>query len=333
MASYADQHDLVDRSQGRRGRGRENPTVQLSKRLTRALRHDAKRMGLNMRPDGFVDLDELLGNPSFRGVSKHQVEEVVASCEKGRMTLTSFPNGEARGDFGTGTGGNAGSGRVFIRANQGHSVKGVVDEEQLLTRIDDAVEIPVCVHGTDRRSWPSIRKEGLKCMKRTHIHFAAGLPGEAGVISGMRKSCKVFIYVDVAAAMSDGIAFFRSSNNVILTAGKGGTLEPRFFSRVEGVTEHPCSREESQRATHAAHVASRKHQAVQSARETAVITPAARRQAAAAAAAAAATTTKKQPRAESAWMLHDREGLGAGAERNSGGRGSGSSEGKPAAEF
>lgn len=28
-------------------------------------------------------------------------------------------------------------------------------------------------------------------MNRTHIHFAAGLSGETGVISGMRKSCKV----------------------------------------------------------------------------------------------------------------------------------------------
>lgn len=28
---------------------------------------------------------------------------------------------------------------------------------------------------------------------------------------------QVLIYVDVAAAMSDGVAFFRSSNNVILT--------------------------------------------------------------------------------------------------------------------
>ncbi|CAN0508785.1 unnamed protein product, partial [Ectocarpus sp. 8 AP-2014] len=37
----------------------------------------------------------------------------------------------------------------------------------------------------------SIREEGLRCMNRTHIHFAAGLPGESGVVSGMRKACKV----------------------------------------------------------------------------------------------------------------------------------------------
>ncbi|CAN0056248.1 unnamed protein product, partial [Sphacelaria rigidula] len=53
-------------------------------------------------------------------------------------------------------------------------------------------------------------------MNRTHIHFATGLPGDNGVISGMRAGCKVLIYVDVAAAMADGIRFFRSTNNVIL---------------------------------------------------------------------------------------------------------------------
>ncbi|CAN0109768.1 unnamed protein product, partial [Hapterophycus canaliculatus] len=152
---------------------------------------------------------------SFLKKKRNSNETQVAACEKGRMTLASFPRENAGHEAGTDTSpqGTADGGRVFIRANQGHSVKGVVDEEQLLTRIEDAADVPVCVHGTDRRSWLSIRKEGLKCMKRTHIHFAPGLPGDTGVISGMRKSCKVFIYVDVAAAMSDGVPFFRSSNN------------------------------------------------------------------------------------------------------------------------
>eukprot|EP00904_Undaria_pinnatifida_P001992 jgi/Undpi1/11794/HiC_scaffold_4.g01493.m1 len=178
-------------------------------------------MELQMRPDGFVRLDELLRNQQFRGVSRKQVEDVVASDEKGRMTIT--PDEQ--------------DGGLLIRANQGHSVKGLVDEDQLLTKVESPAEVPLCVHGTSLKNWPSIREEGLRCMNRTHIHFAAGLPGEAGVISGMRKSCKVFIYVDVGVAMSDGVAFFRSSNNVILTSGQGGTLKPSYFCRVDGVSD------------------------------------------------------------------------------------------------
>ncbi|CBJ48615.1 phosphotransferase [Ectocarpus siliculosus] len=227
-SSGSDHGERDARSQGGRGRGRggrrgrhDDPRVQLSKRLTYALRHGAEKLGLRLRPDGFVSLDELLSKPSFRGVSREQVEQVVASDEKGRMTIATFPvsGGEAAGSASAcADPGAATNQAVFIRANQGHSVKGVIDEEKLLTRVEDAADVPVCVHGTDRKSWSNIREEGLRCMNRTHIHFAAGLPGESGVISGMRKACKVLIYVDVAAAMSDGVAFFRSTNNPARTA-------------------------------------------------------------------------------------------------------------------
>lgn len=54
------------------------PAQQLSKRLTYALRHGAEKMGLNLRPDGFVRLDELLSNAKFRGVTQQQVEDLVS---------------------------------------------------------------------------------------------------------------------------------------------------------------------------------------------------------------------------------------------------------------
>ena len=62
----------------------------------------------------------------------------MSSDEKGRLTL--IPD-ERDGGF-------------LIRANQGHSMKGLVDEEQLLTRVESAAEVPVCVHGTFLRNWP-----------------------------------------------------------------------------------------------------------------------------------------------------------------------------------
>lgn len=53
-----------------------------------------------------------------------------------------------------------------------------------LTKITSADEAPVVVHGTYRRAWQLIKDQGLSRMKREHIHFASGLPGESGVISG-----------------------------------------------------------------------------------------------------------------------------------------------------
>ena len=46
--------------------------------------------------------------------------------------------------------------------------------------------------------------EGLKRMARNHIHFAAGEQSSSGVISGMRYSVEVKIYIDVARALEDG---------------------------------------------------------------------------------------------------------------------------------
>lgn len=139
----------------------------------------------------------------------------------------------------------------IIRANQGHSIK--VDTDGLLEPITvEAKNVPeVCVHGTDESAWKLILKGGgLRRMGRNHIHFAAGLPAgfkslaatelsteekEAPpVISGMRKSSTVLIYIDIEAAMASGIKFHLSENGVILSEGNDkGFLPSDFFKRVE----------------------------------------------------------------------------------------------------
>jgi 2'-phosphotransferase len=48
----------------------------------------------------------------------------------------------------------------------------------------------------------------------------------------MRGSCDFIIEIDMAAAIKDGIKFFISTNNVILTEGIDGTLPPKYFKKV-----------------------------------------------------------------------------------------------------
>jgi RNA 2'-phosphotransferase, Tpt1 / KptA family len=69
-------------------------------------------------------------------------------------------------------------------------------------------------------------------MTRTHIHFAAGLPDQDHVISGMRKSASVYIYVDAVQCANDGITFYESSNGVLLSDGIDGVLPCKYFSHV-----------------------------------------------------------------------------------------------------
>jgi 2'-phosphotransferase len=202
----------------RAGRRDDPPEVRLSKTLAYALRHGAQELGLVMRSSGYVELRALLALPLFRGYTEAQVEEVVRTNSKKRFTLTTEEAGET----------------AYIRANQGHTLQ-LVKDEDLLTPIEDAAELPMCIHGTYLKCWDSILEKGLSRMQRNHIHFT---PRECvseshEVVSGMRTDCNLLLYVDAARAIADGVKFYRSSNNVILSPGSEdtGALGRRYFVR------------------------------------------------------------------------------------------------------
>lgn len=198
--------------------------IKLSKKLSSALRHRAVEMGLEMSPDGFVKMTDLLRHRQFAGYSAAQVEACVSLCEKRRFELKQ--EGE--------------SNEVLIRATQGHSMS-FVEDDQLLERILDPSEIPVCFHGTYAQHIPSIRRSGLNRMKRNNIHLIARLPEkEAEVVSGMRKSADTIVLVDVKKAIDAGIPFYRSSNGVVLSPGLGvtGCIPPEFIQDIFARSTH-----------------------------------------------------------------------------------------------
>ena len=192
-----------------------------SRSLTKLLRHRVHENGLGhaLRPDGFLPLDAVLALPQFAGVTVDDVREIVADNDKQRMSLLEE------------------GGQLLIRANQGHTISGVQEEALLGEPLDvDAARAlaggtGLAVHGTFHKSWTAIRDSGgLSRMARNHIHLARGMPGDAGVISGMRKSCEVVIWVDVARAVASGLRFYTSENGVILTPGDArGVLSSEFF--------------------------------------------------------------------------------------------------------
>ena len=190
--------------------------VRLSKSLAWLLRHNAESEGFTFMEGGYLPVEDVLKHKRFTGFNLTDVEEVVRNCDKQRYTL------------------NVGDdGRLLIRANQGHSIKNVQVDMEEITNPDDAQKV---IHGTNFKAWNGIQQSGLSRMKRNHIHFAAGEPGSEGVISGMRSSAQVYIYIDVHSAMKDGLKFFRSSNNVILSPGNDqGVIPPKYFKQVKNV--------------------------------------------------------------------------------------------------
>lgn len=188
-----------------------------SKTLSWVLRHHAIDQGLPMRKDGYVKVSDLLNVPKLHSVDFTALERIVRNDKKSRYKMISELD--------------EGGGQVWwIRANQGHSIKGIEIEMQEIT---DPSQVIMAVHGTSKKAWEIIRMDGLSRMNRQHIHFAQGVP-KSGVISGMRDTSQILIYLDIEAALKYGIKLLLSANDVVLSPGDAnGYIPPCFFKDVQ----------------------------------------------------------------------------------------------------
>ncbi|KAJ2863916.1 tRNA 2'-phosphotransferase [Coemansia aciculifera] len=219
MSSSNQTNTTSDIKRGDTGRPRgknvnDTPEVRLSKLLSYLLRHGAEDKGLKLRDDGSISISDLLRYQKLKSTTFAQIQQVVETNNKKRFTL--YEENE----------------QWYIRAVQGHSIK--IKEPPLVKFTKETM--PSCiVHGTMRSKMPLIQETGLNRMTRTHIHFAKGLPSDAGIISGMRNTADAYIYIDIARAVSDGIEFYESENGVTLSKGlnDSGIIPAKYFERIE----------------------------------------------------------------------------------------------------
>ena len=218
--------DQKGKGGGKGGKGgNKGRNFQISKALARILRHTAQSMGIQIRPDGFCQLQDILALPDFStiGATLEDVQVAVQSNDKKRFET------KVEAD------------KVLIRAVQGHSMKAVDDDSLLKRLIADDPNLPkVCVHGTYKRCLDSIQRNGLIAgggvSGRNHVHFAPYEPRDGRVISGMRYNCEVAIYIDLPAAIREGVPFFQSANEVILSPGINGTVPAKYISQVKDLS-------------------------------------------------------------------------------------------------
>lgn len=189
--------------------------IALSKALARLLRH-RKPHNIPIDDEGYALIDHILQHREFArfNTSVNDINHLVVDNSKKRFEVEYNSAGKP----------------YKIRATQGHTVQFRKFQLELIT---DPHKHGVVVHGTYKRNWRVIKKEGLSRLKRTHIHFAIGLIGQSHVTSGMRSTCDVIIYLDMEKAMRDGLKFYESSNNVVLSEGnESGMILPKYFSKV-----------------------------------------------------------------------------------------------------
>lgn len=182
---------------------------------------------------GYIKVLDILNHKSFKNLySVDDILRIVKTNDKQRFTIIHDKDTDLQ-----------------ICANQGHSIQVSteifevlihwllsclqnVDVELKPVALDEEIEV---IHGTSFKNWEKIKTEGLSRMKRNHIHFATGRPTDRNVISGVRNNAQIFIYINLWLAISEGLKFYRSINNVILSTGdENGIIKPKYFFKVCG---------------------------------------------------------------------------------------------------
>jgi len=177
--------------------------VRVSKYLSKHLRHQPERIGLQLQPGGWVEVGALLQACARHGfpLTRAELDEVVARNDKQRFA---FDESGTR-----------------IRAQQGHSV--VVDLQLA------PMEPPsVLYHGTVARNLAAIMHDGLLPMSRQHVHLSADVA--TARLVGARRGTPVILAVDAATMHRKSFQFFRSGNGVWLAEH----VPPRYLSLTSG---------------------------------------------------------------------------------------------------
>ena len=195
--------------------------VDLSKAVTKLLRHCAKWHGVQVQPDGYANANRIVEVEAFR--RRSVTEERIKACvhaDKKRLAYRYSTQGN-----------------LMVKSIQGHSIRGLNDRE-MHTLMEADTTARYAYHMTFPQYAESIRDNGLiagglKNGKRTHIHLVYEDYLQGTKIHGVRQGATVRVQVDLHAAMAAHIEFFYSENHVILTRGNADGCVPAEYVCVE----------------------------------------------------------------------------------------------------
>ena len=173
----------------------EKEAISISKFLSLVLRHQPDTIGITLDDAGWIDIDALICAMQQHGqdISRADLDHVVATNSKKRFAY------DERGQR--------------IRAQQGHSIQSVD------LKYEPAYPPEALFHGTAAQVVDSILRDGLKPMKRQHVHLSADV--ETAKKVGERHGKPVVLEVDAAAMHTVGHVFYLTPNGVWLTNDVG----------------------------------------------------------------------------------------------------------------
>lgn len=164
-----------------------------SKRLSYLLRHSQSPLYIDPN-GGWAPINTIL---EALNITRAQLDKIVSTDAKTRYAYNAD--------------------RTKIRANQGHSIPGVIVEM-------DRPEPPEFLyHGTATRFPESIMKEGLQPQTRQWVHISPDF--ETALTVGSRHGNPIVLRVAAQQFVSDGHKLYRSTNGV----WQAGEVPPQYL--------------------------------------------------------------------------------------------------------
>ena len=163
--------------------------VKASKMLSLILRHKPDNCDISIDPFGWASTVELLQYLKTTGIPLNisELHELVSSSKKHRFTIS-----------------HDGS---LIKANYGHTIP--VNLDLLPSKPPDWL-----FHGTTSECILSIRREGIRKLKRQYVHLSEDK--DAALMVGKRHGHPIALIINAAQMYKDGHAFYRPTSGTWL---------------------------------------------------------------------------------------------------------------------
>ncbi|TFK39444.1 KptA family-domain-containing protein [Crucibulum laeve] len=185
------------------------------------LRVGAPRLKLHMRADGYVAVNDILRLADFEHLDLKAFKKFVEYDPPQRFQLSledETPDGSEK--------------VLWVRAKRGHQLTGV---DYATRRIHRSTQARMAVYRIESKQWNDIRRNGISIdetglivMSQSILVHKRDLGWESSVTHTF-----LYIYVDLELAMAEGIKFYRSRRDKILSQGNAkGIIPPKYFKKV-----------------------------------------------------------------------------------------------------
>jgi putative RNA 2'-phosphotransferase len=164
-------------------------SIQLSKTVSHALRHEPQSYNIKLDREGWVSIFELVQALKNKGFNIEQ-EDIVQMVEKSEKKRHQISNGR-------------------IRAYYGHSTN-----EKIVKQPQSPPD--TLYHGTIANNLSDIMLHGLLPMERQYVHLSTD-EETAKLVANRRKGEIVILKIKAQEAYKNGILFYKEENNIWLS--------------------------------------------------------------------------------------------------------------------